>query len=120
MNYDYLSEIKVRHYAVTLARGAVKVGLCLEFSRPIDPVTGERLDRSPTWKAFRDGHVEDVFDCIIEFDPDGEPVVKGERITEAEYEYLLQDRAWARQHSPDAPEANPRKRVDLNAMPVLF
>lgn len=40
-------------------------------------------------------------------------------ISEAEYRYLLADRAWARRYAPQSPEANPRRPVDFGSMPVV-
>lgn len=37
-----------------------------------------------------------------------------------EFHYRMAVRAWAIQHAPDSPEANPRQPVDLNRMPTLF
>lgn len=47
---------------------------------PIDPETGEELDRSPRWQALRDGTevpIDDVW-----------PLVRGREITQEEYEEL--------------------------------
>lgn len=110
---------KVRHYAVKLHKDGVNVGLCLEFGPPRDPETGDELDRSWLWRAFRDGAPEPIENCVIEFDSDGEPVVKGEPVDELEYERLVQDRAWARKYTPNDPAANPRKAVDIAKMPPI-
>lgn len=50
------------------------------FGPPLDPETGEELDRSPRWQALRDGaeiQVEEVW-----------PLVRGREITETEYDEL--------------------------------
>lgn len=43
-----------------------------------------------------------------------------DRISEADYRYLLDDRAWARTYAPDLPEANPTQPVDLGELPPIF
>lgn len=40
----------------------------------------------------------------------------GETIDEAEYDYLIADRAWHRRHQPDSPEANPDRAIDWNTL----
>ena len=53
---------------------------------------------------------------------DGKPAsvgriwTSGEGIDEAEYHYLIDDRAHARRHRPDSPEANPRQAVDFGTL----
>jgi hypothetical protein len=44
----------------------------------------------------------------------------GKKITEAEFKYLLADRAWVREHEPAAPEANPSKPVNLSELDPIF
>ena len=44
----------------------------------------------------------------------------GEEIDEAEYRYLMDDRAHARAHRPDSPEANPRQAVDFDTLEPPF
>lgn len=41
-------------------------------------------------------------------------------ISEAEWRYLTETSRWAHAHAPDDPAANPRRRIDLNAIPTLF
>jgi len=41
-------------------------------------------------------------------------------ITEADYNYMMADAAWLKQHHPGAPEANPHERVHSRAIPQLF
>ncbi len=112
---------KVRHYAVQLAKGAVRVGLCIEFGPSRDPMTGEELDRPWLWRAFLGGEptaLEDIHAVIMIAGQD-EPYVKGERIDEIEYERLVQDRAWARNYAPTDPAANPRQVIDRTKIPPI-
>lgn len=41
-------------------------------------------------------------------------------ITNPEFDHLTAVRNWAETHAPAAPEANPRRRIDLHTMPPLF
>ncbi len=65
-------------------------------------------DRYPQLEAEIDGRPADV-----------ERVwTSGEDIDEAEYRYLLDDRAHARLYRPESPEANPFKRIDFDTLPA--
>jgi len=44
----------------------------------------------------------------------------GKEIDRADYEYLAGVADWSRTYAPEMPEANPRMRVDLNAIPSIF
>ncbi len=44
----------------------------------------------------------------------------GADITEAEYQYLMDDRAHARQYRPLSPEANPHKPIDFGTLAPPF
>lgn len=41
-------------------------------------------------------------------------------IEQAEYEFLVNDHAWARSNAPHLPEASPRRPVNLSDMDPLF
>jgi hypothetical protein len=43
-----------------------------------------------------------------------------QEITAAEYRYRSTDAAWAREHSPLEPAANPRKKIDQLQAPLPF
>ncbi len=64
------------------------------------------IDRWPHLKAEIDGQSADV----------GRVWTSGRRIPIAEYLFLKDDRAWARQYAPHLPEANPRQPVDFNTL----
>jgi hypothetical protein len=82
----------------------VLVGVRIWHGPPLDPVTGEELDRSWRWQAQANGE-------LVEFD-DVWPGCAGDPITERQYrEYAAQQR-WAQQHAPDSSFANPRQRHD--------
>lgn len=84
----------------------------IEFRPPKDPVTGELLDRSPSFHALL-GDEEVPIEKVW-------PWCAGEPIGEAEYEWRIALKQWATNHAPAEPEANPNKTVDLRQMPPLF
>lgn len=109
------------YYAVRLVKNAPRVGVCLEYGIPNDPVTHEPLDRSPRWQCWINGESVSGDTVILEMDGVTKmPIVNGEKITHQEYAYLLDVARWAAAHAPDSPEANPRKPIDLNTAPTIF
>lgn len=107
------------YFAVRLVRGGVEVAAQILYGPSRDPVTNQPLDRS--W------HYSVTLDGVPDADPRPEPNdlvtmvwIYGRRIERAEYEFLLADRAWARRHRPDSPEAKPREAVDFTTMPLPF
>ena len=44
----------------------------------------------------------------------------GSPITEAEYDFMLANAEWCRDHAPEEPEANPRQAVDIDDLPPIF
>jgi hypothetical protein len=98
-----------------LARGTVVCGVEIRFGAPLDPVTGEELDRTPRWMAFVDGEYFDDWNRIW-------PACTGSPITEAEYRALIARREWARQHAPESAYAEVGRRVDplSRATPLQF
>lgn len=101
-------------YRVKLARGAVWSPVKLWFGPPLDPLTGEELDRSPRWQALVRGFLweRDVLELWT--------WCAGQPIGESEYEYLLAIHRHASAHEPGMPEARPREQIDLNVMKPLF
>lgn len=80
--------------------GAVRIW----FGPPLDPVTGEELDRSHRWQAEFLGE-------YVEFD-DVWPNCAGDPISEADYRALVKRREWAAQHAPRSAYADPKRRYD--------
>jgi hypothetical protein len=97
-------------YRTKLRRGAVPVGIRIWFGVPLDPVTGEELDRSPRWQATANGRYIDLERVW--------PGCADEPIDEAEHRYLCSLQAWGEQHAPDAPHADPTRAVDLLTAPI--
>lgn len=119
-------------FRVQLVKQGSPCGFKIWYGEPLDPVTGEPLDRSPRWQAELNGESVDPFIIVIDFafplgEPDypymGErchPLIKGEEITQDEYNYLVALHNHAVQYDPTMPEADPRKPVNLREMaPVL-
>lgn len=92
--------------------GGMASGIRVWFGPPLDPVTGEELDRSHRWQAHENGayvELERVW-----------PKAAKDPITQAEYEYLVGRVEWGRKHAPDSPQAQPRRKVDLLTAPLPF
>lgn len=100
-----VSEPTAGYYRGRLRSGAVRVGIRVWFGPPLDPVTGEEMDRSWRWQAQANGEYVDL-DHVW-------PVCAGEPISEAEYRALVARSEWAKQHAPDSSYADPRRKRDL-------
>lgn len=74
----------------------------------------------------------DADDARMEMSPHLEATIRGEpasvgrvagargrEITEAEYRFQMADHAWLREWAPGDPKANPRRPVDVRAMPPV-
>lgn len=106
-------------YKVRLVKGGPHVAARITWAPATDPVTGEMLDRSWFWTVtINEEPVANPSTCP--WLAGAERVFLGERIDEAEYQFLLKVRSWAVRSAPDAPEANPRERIDLTKMRPLF
>lgn len=91
-------------YRTRLRAGAVRGGVRIWFGPPLDPVTGEELDRSPRFQAEFDG-------SYIEIDRVW-PECAGDPISEAEYRRYCARKAWAEQHAPNSAYADRTRRLD--------
>jgi len=101
-------------YAIRQVKGGPEVGCLVEHGPSCDPVTGETLDRSWMHRVTING---DLVHCS----PDVyHRMLIGRPITRAEYDWLIADRAWAAQFAPGLPEARPRQRVNIDALPIPF
>lgn len=107
------------YFQMRLTKGGVFVPARILYAPTRDPETNEPLERSWYWHG------------IINGEPDPKPMPSptdrvmriwtgGRRIDKAEYDFLLADRTWAKQHAPDLPEARPNEAVDLAALPPVF
>jgi hypothetical protein len=89
-----------------LRSGSVAVGVRLYFGPPLDPITGEELDRSLRWMVDVNGAYFDDFDRVW-------PGCVGEPISEADYRRYCAQQEWARQHAPTSAYAQPTRKLDL-------
>lgn len=99
-------------YRMRLRSGGVPVGVRIWFGAPLDPVTGEEMDRSHRMQAEINGTYAEM-DRVW-------PRCAGEPIDEAEYRHLCATQAWAKQHAPDSALAQPTRKVDPLSSPLLF
>jgi hypothetical protein len=99
-------------YTTRLARRALPVPVRLAFTQPV--VEGRKLDRSPRWVVVIDGRLsdDDVFETWA--------WCAGHPIARSEYRFLLRRRAWAHQHAPEHPAANPREPIDVRQLKPAF
>lgn len=82
-------------------RGAVRIW----YGPPLDPVTGEELDRSWRWQATMNGEPIDFDRCW--------PACASDPLSAEEYNYLIQRNDWAKRHAPESGYADARKKHDL-------
>lgn len=99
-------------YVVRLVKNGPRVPVFIWHGAPMDPETGELLDRSPRWQALRGGKQIDIDEVW--------PSALKEPITEDEYDHLMAVKAWAERYAPHSPEANPTKPIDLHRLPSIF
>lgn len=111
-----INEPVAGYYKRKLVSKGPWVPVRLFYGPPVDPETGDELDRSWRWQACigdeikaGDAEIADVWVASCR-----------SPITEAEWRFLVADRQWATEHAPHLPEANPYRRIDLASLPVLF
>jgi hypothetical protein len=88
------------------------VGVEIRFGPPLDPETGEELDRSPRAQAFVNGTYTEMDEVW--------PRCGRHPITKDEHDHLVALQQWGLENAPDSPQANPRKPVDLLSAPLPF
>lgn len=93
------------HYRMRLKSGGVLVGIRVWHGAPLDPDTGEEMDRGHRFQAHANGAYIDL-DRVW-------PYCADDPITEAEYRYLTQRQEWARENAPSDPHATPHRRIDM-------
>ncbi|WP_375249511.1 hypothetical protein [Sphingomonas sp.] len=99
-------------YRMRLVSGGVYVGIRIWHGRPIDPVTGEEMDRSLRWQAQANGE-------MIEIDRVW-PQCARDPVSASEYAYLFQQQRWGERQAPESPQADPTRRADPLSSPILF
>lgn len=92
------------YFRFKLVSGGVAGGVRIWHGPPLDPVTGEVLDRSWRWQAEFEGEPVD-FDRVW-------PGCAGAPISEDEYRRYVARAKWARESAPGSAYADRRKRHD--------
>ena len=100
------------HYRFRMRSGGALCGVRIWFGPPLDPVTGEELDRSLRWQAL-------VNDEPVDLDRVW-PKCAADLISEEEYRHFCRVQDWARENAPDSPMADPRRKADPLSSPILF
>lgn len=93
------------HYRMRLKMGGAFVGVHIWYGAPLDPETGEEMDRSWRWQALvNDEHVplERAW-----------PKCAADPISADDYRHYCSVQQWARQHAPDSAFADPRRPIDF-------
>lgn len=98
------------YWAMRVAKGGVEVGARIYWCDHEPGEPGNKLER-----PFLDAEINGV-----RVPPSRVWEHRGRAVNEAEYRFLVADRAWARQYKPSSPEANPEKAVDLLQAPLPF
>lgn len=92
------------------------IGVMTLFGPPLVEEDGRmvELDRSPRWQAIvrteKFGRAVLMGDSVP-IDVDGVSLRNCEKISQADYEFLVSHAAWATQHKPSAPDAQPRTPI---------
>lgn len=94
------------YYLHRLRKGSVTVAVHIYYGPPLDPVTGERLDRSWRWQADVNGRPGDFFHRVW-------PACAGNQISESLYRRYCRRLEWAEQNAPDSAYAKPGAKIDL-------
>jgi hypothetical protein len=108
-------------YKVRLVNSGMWVAVRIWYGQPI--IDAETQDRSPRWCAEVDGRTD-------RFDKEAQhrvpldalevwPFAAGHPITRNEYGFLRKRAAWAREHAPEHPAANPHQPINLRRLPPV-
>lgn len=100
------------HYRTKLVRGGPFVAVRIWYGAPVDPESGELLDRSHRWQATINGNDTDPYEIW--------PYVGGRAIPKVEYDYLMALSKHAKTFAPEMPEAEPTRRIDFNKTKPVF
>lgn len=93
------------HYRVRMGAGTVAIGIRLWFGPPLDPVTGEELDRGHRWQAQADDGEMIELDRVW-------PACARSPISEADFRVRQGRRRWAEEAAPDSAYANRGQKYD--------
>lgn len=92
-------------YRMKLVSGAVASAIRIWHGLPLDPVTGDELDRAPCWNAAANGK-QIALDRAW-------PKCADAPIDAQEYAYLIARHAWGEEHAPQSPQARPDQPINL-------
>lgn len=99
-------------YRFRMRSGAALCGVRIWHGAPLDPVTGEVLDRSHRWQAVVNEKpvlLERVW-----------PKCAADPVDRHEYEYLCTVQEWAVKNAPHSPQANLNHRINPLTAPPPF
>lgn len=99
-------------YRRRLVKGGPWVPVLIFVPCPIDPYTGEQLDRSRRLLCLVG---EDWADAWEQW-----TWVAGQPISRIDYDLMIAQAAWDRTYAPLSPGANPRLPVDLSQLAIPF
>lgn len=109
------------YYQARLTKGGPFVAVRVFFAGPM--IDGEIQDRSPRWQALvsteRDARMILMGDAMP-IEVDGITLRGCERITDAEYRYLLAHGEWCDATTANHPRTTPRQAVDFNTLAPRF
>jgi len=112
VNMTSIARPEAGFFQMSLVKGGQKVGIRIWYGQPLEPDTREVMDRSLSWNAECNGrHID--FDRVW-------PQCVGDPISEDDYRYYAEGTAWAIEHEPDDPRANPGRRTDWLTAPEPF
>lgn len=96
-----------------LVKDGAWVPVKIWYGAPLDPDTGEELDRSPRWQALEGDRPSDDVPHTWLYSCD-HPIDK------AEYDYLMALGRYSVAHDPESPEARSHKPIDLHRLKPVF
>lgn len=108
---------QVGQWLTKLVKGGPEVAVAIEMRavehEPDEPGNDMRGSRSPTMVGIVEGKVVDPW-AVWRMS------LYGRAIARTEYEFRVANAAWAREHAPNEPIANPRARIDMMSAPLPF
>ena len=93
------------YYRFRMRSGGAFCGVRIWHGQPLDPETGEELDRSLRWNALLNDEYVDLERVW--------PRCADEPISADEYKHFCRVQTWAREKAPDSAFADPRRKIDL-------
>lgn len=119
-------DLKPGYYKTRLVKGGPYVAAQLCYGPPLDPETGDPLDRSWRYTVRLNGELQPgcIFSTEQPFASKDDLLIfriaLSEPIGRHEHDYIVKVAQWCRDNAPGLPEANPFRPVDLNQMNSLF